>query len=86
MMPRAVFAMPKERNKSLTPIFASGRGSRLSKTTDQLTKKRAPKSPSCHERTGKSSISGKLWIGLHATFAQIGTFVLFFFRDTQSHH
>ena len=45
MMPRAVFAMPKERNKSLTPILASGRGSRLSKTTDQLSKKKGSEEP-----------------------------------------
>ena len=87
MKPLAVFAMPKDRNKVVSAGETGNRGSKKGvKKTDKGAKKRAPKSPSCHERTGKSSFSGKLWISLHATFAQIGTFVLFLFRDTQPHH
>ena len=87
MKPLAVFAMPKDRNKVLSAEATGNRGSKKGvKKTEKGTKKRAPKSPSCHERTVKSSFGGKLWIGLHATFAQIGTFILLLFRDAQPHH
>ena len=53
MKPLAVFAMPKDRNKVLSAGETGNRGSKKGvKKTDKGAKKRAPKSPSCHKKTG----------------------------------
>ena len=53
MKPLAVFAMPKDQNKMLSPMVASNTGQKKRfKKVNKGAKKRAPKSPSCHERTG----------------------------------
>jgi hypothetical protein len=53
MKPLAVFAMPKDPNKTLNPRATGNRGNKRGfKKVDKGAKKRAPKSPSCHKKTG----------------------------------
>ena len=49
MKPLAVFAMPKDRNKLLNPRVADSRARKPGQKVNKGTKKRAPKSPGCHE-------------------------------------
>ena len=69
MKPRAVFAIPEDRNKVLDPRIRGRQGLSVVKNSQFGGKKKGSEEPRLSQAKRESSIASKLWIGLHATLA-----------------